>query len=71
MDDDRVTVPPEVRDGLEGLEAADALHPGERQRAIDAAADRDLDATVRWLEKVDDVVFDAAAEGRFVGGDEI
>lgn len=70
MDEDSVTVPPEVRDGLEACRDAGALQVGRREAAIEWTEERDLDATAKWLRKVDEVVYDRAAQGRFVGGDE-
>lgn len=70
MDEDSVTVPPEVRDGLKRLQDAGALHEGQRDRAIEWASENDLEATRKWLEKVGPGIFDRAAQGRFVGGDE-
>lgn len=70
MDDDSVLVPPEVEDGLDTLREAGTLHVGERDRAIEDASDRGLDATVSWLEQVDEVVYERAADGRFVADDE-
>lgn len=71
MDGDRVVVPPEVRDGLAKLADDGVLDPGARERAIDRATEADLASTARWLERVDDAIYGAAAEGRYVGGDEV
>lgn len=70
MDEDSVTVPPEVRDGLQRCQDAGALQVGRREAAIGWAEEHDRDETVKWLRKVDEVVYDRAAQGRFVGGDE-
>lgn len=70
MDEDTVTVPPEVRDGLQRLQDAGALHKGQRERAIERAREEGETATVRWLEKVSAGIYERAAQGRFVGGDE-
>jgi|GEM_PF-6281634 len=70
MSDEPVTVPPEVRDGLKRLQEAGALHEGDPDRAIEWAKQQDLEATVRWVERVGPGIFDRAANGLFVGGDE-
>lgn len=70
MDEDSVTVPPEVRDGLERLQDAGALEEGEQERAIEWAEEHDETAAAKWLRKVGAGVYDSAAQGRFVGGDE-
>ena len=70
MDDDPVIVPPEVRDELEPLREDGELDPTDRQRAADAAADRGYDAAAKWLERVGDDVYERAARGRVVAGDE-
>lgn len=70
MDEDSVTVPPEVRDGLKRLQDAGALHEGERDRAIERARTEGDEATAKWLQKVGPGVYERAAQGRFVGGDE-
>jgi len=70
MDESSVTVPPEVRDGLKRLQDASALHEGQRDRAVERAEEQDLDATAKWLRKVGPGIYERAAAGRFVGGDE-
>jgi|AntRauTorcE11898_2_1112593.scaffolds.fasta_scaffold68655_2 hypothetical protein len=70
MAEDSVTVPPEVRDGLKRLQDAGALHDGQRDRAIERAEEEGEEATVKWLRQVGPSVYERAAQGRFVGGDE-
>lgn len=71
MAEDSVTVPPEVRDGLKRLQDAGALHEGQRDRAVERAKDEGLEPTVKWIQKVGPGIYDRAAAGRFVGGDEL
>lgn len=70
MDDEQVLVPPEVRDGLDSLQRDGALDATDRQTALETASERDLEATVRWLEKVGDAVYERAARGAFAAADE-
>lgn len=70
MVQDEVLVPPEVRDGLEQLGSAGALAPDDRQTALDVADERGLEDTVRWLEQVDDAVYERAARGAYEAADE-
>lgn len=68
--DDWVTVPPEVRDGLDALHHDGELHPEDREATIEAAAEREFEATVKWLEQVDEQVWEQASQGQFEAGDE-
>lgn len=70
MNEDQVLVPPEVRDGLDALLHAGELHPQDRTATIQTAREHELDATVKWLRKVDDDVYENAARGEFTAGDE-
>lgn len=68
--DEWITVPPEVRDGLDALHDAGELHPDDSASTVEAAAKRDLHATVEWLEQVDETVYEKACRGEFEAGDE-
>lgn len=70
MTDEQIRVPPEVTGELEQLQQAGDLDPNDRAAAIQAAAERDFDAAVKWLEQVGEEVYAQAARGQFIAGDE-
>lgn len=69
MDEEQVTVPPEVHDELDSLRKSGDLDPNDREGTIEAASDREFDEAAKWLERVGEDVYERAARGRFVAGD--